>query len=68
LDSSPCYDSLKTPIHIWSMVVKMMDIIICKNGYLHFEHAGQDNNFVVDKTNLSVIKFDENHCEMTQFD
>jgi hypothetical protein len=34
--------------------------------YLHFKHAGQDDNFVVDKTNLSVIKSDENHCQMTR--
>jgi hypothetical protein len=37
-----------------------------QNRYLHFEHAGQDDNFVVDKTNLSVVKSDENYCEMAQ--
>jgi hypothetical protein len=35
-----------------------------QNLYLHFEQAGRDNNFVADKMNLSVIKSDENHCEM----
>ncbi len=30
-----------------------------RNHYLHFEHAGWDDNFVVDKTNLSVIKSDK---------
>jgi hypothetical protein len=36
-----------------------------QNHYLHFEHAGQDYNFVVNKKNL-VIKSDENHCEMAR--
>jgi hypothetical protein len=35
-----------------------------QNRYLHFEHAGRDDNFVVDKMNPSVIKSDENHCEL----
>ncbi len=42
----------------------MMNMITCKTTICVFEHAGQDNNFVVDKTNLSVIKTDENHSEM----
>ncbi len=37
-----------------------------QNCYLHFAYAGQDDNFVVDKTNLSVIKSDENHSEMAR--
>jgi hypothetical protein len=37
-----------------------------QNRYLNFEHAGQEDNFVVDKMNLSFIKSDENHCEMAQ--
>ena len=37
-----------------------------QNRYFYFEHAGEENNFVVDKTNLSVIKSEENHCEMAQ--
>ncbi len=44
----------------------MTIMIICKTTILHFEHAGQEDNFVVDKTNISVIKSDENHCEMAQ--
>jgi hypothetical protein len=35
-----------------------------QNCYLYFEHACQDDNFIVDKMNLSVIKSDENHCRM----
>ncbi len=27
-----------------------------QNRYLRFEHADQEDNFVIDKTNLSVIK------------
>jgi hypothetical protein len=37
-----------------------------QNRYLHFEHAGQYNNFIVNKMNLSVIKSDVNHCEMAR--
>jgi hypothetical protein len=37
-----------------------------QNHYLNFEHAGRDHNFVFDKTNISVIKSDENLCEMAR--
>ncbi len=42
-----CLIICKTPIYIWNMVVKMMNMIIRKNRNLHFEHAGQGDDFVV---------------------
>ncbi len=66
LDSSLCYDYLQNPNLCMEHGGQDDGYDFLQNHYLHFEHAGQGNNFVVDKTNLSVIKSDENHCRIAR--
>jgi hypothetical protein len=62
LDGCLCYDYLENPSLYMEHGGQDDGYEYLQNDYLHVE----PDNFAVDKTNLSVIKSDENHCKMAQ--